>query len=135
MVNNRKFNKNIRIWIDDGLDNKLKALAASRGEHVSVIVRRLLEQALDGEAAVSSIDFVGAAVSNVIRREIKPLEDRLSKINAKTSIAGATAMYMLVQVLDDLGIRNSVEIYEKARIKAVSFLKEPAKNTVSVNQK
>jgi len=117
--------REIHLRLDDELEKKLKALAASRGEPMAVVIRNLLNEALSAESAVTSLNVIVSAVRNVIRRELKPLEERLAKINAKTSIAAATAMYMLVQVLDDLGVRNTVEIYEKARAKAVAFLKEP----------
>ena len=117
--------REIHLRLDDELEKKLKALAASRGEPMAVVIRNLLNETLSAESAVTSLNVIVSAVRNVIRRELKPLEERLAKINAKTSISSATAMYMLVQVLNDLGVQNAVEIYEKARVKAVAFLKEP----------
>jgi predicted DNA-binding protein len=121
------FLREIHLRIDDELERKLKALAAGRGEPMAVVIRNLLNDSLSAESAVTSLNVIVSAVRNVIRKELKPLEERLAKINAKTSIASATSMYLLVQVLDDLGVRNAVDIYEKARIKAIAFLKEPVK--------
>lgn len=123
-MNHRKYNKNIRIWIDDELDRNLKSLSKERGEHVAVIVRRIISEALAGEAAVSYLDIIRSAIREVIRKEIKPLENRLANINAKTGMSSSTAMFMLVQTLEDLGKHDSVEIYEKARKKAYAYLKE-----------
>lgn len=117
--------REIHLRFDDDLEKKLKAVAASRGEPMAVVVRSLLNDVLSAESAVTSLDVIVSAVRNAIRKELKPLEERLAKINAKTSISSATSMYMLVQVLSDLGVRNAVEIYEKARVKAVAFVKEP----------
>ncbi|GBF33861.1 hypothetical protein DCCM_2972 [Desulfocucumis palustris] len=58
---------------------------------------------------------------------MKPLENRLAKLNAKTGASSATAMFMLIQTLDDLGKHDCVEIYEKARKKAVAYLREPVR--------
>jgi len=120
----RKYSKNIRIWIDDELDRKLKSLSKERGEPVAVIVRRYIREALAGEAAVSYLDIIRSATREVIRSEIKPLENRLAKLNAKTGMSSATAMFMLIQTLDDLGKHDCVNIYEKARKKAYAYLKE-----------
>ncbi|GBF35418.1 hypothetical protein DCCM_4545 [Desulfocucumis palustris] len=91
---------------------------------MAVIVRRIISEALASDAAVSSLDIIRSATREVIRNEVKPLENRLAKLNAKTGMASATAMFMLVQTLDDLGKHDCVEIYEKSRKKAHAYLKE-----------
>lgn len=116
--------KEIHFRIDEKTDRKLKSLSKERGEPVAVIVRRIIGEALAAEAAVSALDIVRSATREVIRNEIKPLENRLAKLNAKTGMASATAMFMLVQTLDDLGKHDCVDIYEKARKKAYAYLKE-----------
>jgi len=118
------YTSELRLWIDDETKRRLKSLSSERGEPISVIVRRFIAEALASEAAVSSLDIIRRATREVIRNEIKPLENRLAKLNAKSGMASATAMFMLVQTLEDLGKHDCVEIYEKGRKKAYAYLKD-----------
>lgn len=116
--------KEIHLRLDEETERKLKSLSKERGEPVAVIVRRYISEGLAVEAAVSSLDIIRSATREVIRNEIKPLENRLAKLNVKTGMSSATAMFMLVQTLDDLGKHDSVGIYEKARKKAYAYIKD-----------
>ncbi|SFR11683.1 ribbon-helix-helix protein, CopG family [Desulfoscipio geothermicus] len=120
--------KELRVMIDEELDSLLKALAARRGETVSEVVRRLLKTSLGNEAAVDGVDVVAAALTKVIRRELKPVEDRMAKLTAKSAIAGATGLYLnyfvIQQALGPKLTKSAKEVYEAARVKAVAYLKE-----------
>ncbi len=116
--------REIHLRLDDETSRKLKLLSEERGEPVAVIIRRFIAEAIASEAAISSLDVIRRSIREVTRNEIKPLENRLAKLNAKTGIASATAMFMLVQTLEDLGKHDCVEIYEKGRKKAYAYLKD-----------
>lgn len=122
--------KEIHLRIDDELFGMIKAEAAKRDESNSEVARRLLRKALASESANEALDEIAAILSKVIRRELKPTEERLAKLNAKTSIAAATSMflnYLVVSEFKNLP-KSPKEIYEEARKKAVAYIKEPYKD-------
>ncbi|MEW9082399.1 hypothetical protein [Caldanaerobacter subterraneus] len=116
--------KKITVKVSDETYNLLIDLSARRQETVSSIVRKILEKGLTQEAAESGIDAVTEAVRKAMRDVLRPTEDRLAKLMAKAAVAAATAMYMNVQTIADLGKHNAVEIYNEARVKAAAYLKE-----------
>ncbi|SFE61344.1 hypothetical protein SAMN04324257_02271 [Thermoanaerobacter thermohydrosulfuricus] len=84
----------------------------------------MLIDSITNEAANDGIDKVTEAVRKAMRDVLRPTEDRLAKLMAKAAVAAATAMYMNVQTIADLGKHNAVEIYNEARVKAAAYLKE-----------
>lgn len=114
----------MRIRLDKDLDDQLSALAVRRGETKAELCRRLLRKAVAQELAEDAIDPILAAVRQAMGDVLKPVEERLAKINAKTAIAAATSMYMEMQVYSDLG-KDARPLYEAARKKAVAFVKTP----------
>jgi len=84
----------------------------------------MLTESITTEAANDGIDKVTEAVRKAMRDVLRPTEDRLAKLMAKAAVAAATAMYMNVQTIADLGKHNAVEIYNEARVKAAAYLKE-----------
>ncbi|MDN5347399.1 MAG: hypothetical protein PWP65_963 [Clostridia bacterium] len=116
-----RFAKYIHFGVSDDLHAKLKAEATRRSLSVANLVRDLLSQALAEQAAVEGRD----ALDRAIRRAIKPDVERLAKMLAKATVAGATAMYLNTQALADLGKHDAMELYHAARKKAVAYLREP----------
>lgn len=112
----------IRIRLDVELDQKLSALATKRGESKSELCRRLLRQAVEQETMEEVKDPILLAVRQAVQETLKPVEERLAKINAKTAIAAATGMYMDMQVYNEFG-KDSRALYEAARKQAVTYLK------------
>lgn len=112
----------MRIRLDRELDEQLNALAGMRGEAKAELCRRLLQKAVAHELAQDSIDPILLAVRQAVGDVLKPVEERLAKINAKTAIATATTMYMNQQVFEDLG-KNGRALHEAARKQAVAFVK------------
>ncbi|MBO8129274.1 MAG: hypothetical protein H0Z39_08775 [Peptococcaceae bacterium] len=115
--------KEIHLRVEDDLHKQLKAFAKQRGEPMAVVVRRLLRSALANQAAVDAVDVVSVAVRKVIRAELKPTENRMAKLAAKAAIAAATAMYLNTQTIEDLGKRDALDLYRRARVKAVAYLR------------
>ena len=91
---------------------------------MSLIARKILEKRLKEESAQDGIDAVTEAVRKAMRDVLKPTEDRLAKLSAKTAVTAATAMYLNVQTIADMGKNDVVELYQEARKKAVAYLKE-----------
>lgn len=116
--------KKIYVWLPEDIYNALVNLASRRSEPISAVARSMLTESITTEAANDGIDKVTEAVRKAMRDVLRPTEDRLAKLMAKAAVAAATAMYMNVQTIADLGKHNAVEIYNEARVKAVAYLKE-----------
>ncbi len=125
----RKKLKPVTIRFEEDAYNSLQVLAKQRGEPLAVLARRMVEEALTQKQAIEGIDLISAALSKVVRRELKPVEDRMAKLTAKSAVAGATSMYLnyfvIQQALGPKLTKSAKEVYETARVKAVAYLKEP----------
>lgn len=115
-----KYTRHLKIKITNDLDAKLKATAIRKQLSVATLVRNILEQTLTEGAAVEGRE----ALDNAIRRALRPDIERLAKLIVKSTVAGATSMYLNVQTISDLGKTDAVEIYQGARKKAVFYLRE-----------
>ena len=113
----------LKIRVDSELKNALLALATRRGEKLADVCRRALRDAAEKGVLSDGEDAIARIVRNCMRDVLKPTEERLAKINAKTAIMSGTAMYMNMQVIEDAGY-DSHDIYTKARKKAVALLQE-----------
>ncbi|AFK85878.1 MULTISPECIES: hypothetical protein [Thermoanaerobacterium] len=116
--------KRVNVQLPEDVYQTLVNLASRRDESISAVARKMLSEAVLIEAANDGIDKVTEAVRKAMRDVLKPTEDRLAKLMAKSAVAAATAMYMNVQTIADLGKHNAVELYNEARVKAVAYLKE-----------
>lgn len=116
-----KFTKLIQCRVTDDLAAALQGAATRRGVSVANLVRDLLTLSLAEEAAIEGRD----ALDRAIRRAIRPDVERLAKMLRKAVVAGATAMYLNTQVIEDMGREDAEEMYQMARKKAVAYLREP----------
>ncbi|AEM79762.1 hypothetical protein [Thermoanaerobacter wiegelii] len=116
--------KKVTVYLSEDTYEVLNNLSSRRKESISLIARKILEKGLTEESAKDGMDAVTEAVRKAMRDVLRPTEDRLAKLMAKAAVAAATAMYMNVQTIADLGKHNAVEIYNEARVKAVAYLKE-----------
>ncbi|WKV09442.2 hypothetical protein Q2T46_03000 [Thermoanaerobacterium sp. CMT5567-10] len=116
--------KRVNVQLPEDVYQALVNLASRRDESISAVARKMLSEAVLIEAANDGIDKVTEAVRKAMRDVLKPTEDRLAKLMAKSAVAAATAMYMNVQTIADLGKHNAIELYNEARVKAVAYLKE-----------
>jgi len=116
--------KKITVYLSEDTYEVLNNLSSRREESMSLIARKILEKRLKEESAQDGIDAVTEAVRKAMRDVLKPTEDRLAKLSAKTAVTAATAMYLNVQTIADMGKNDVVELYQEARKKAVAYLKE-----------
>lgn len=114
----------VHVRVDEDTKENINSLAASRGITQAEAVRQVFREYFSSDFATKSLDVITTIVRSVIRSELKPVENRMAKISAKSAIAGATSMFLNIQTLDDLGKHDSVEMYQKARKKAVAYVKE-----------
>ncbi|MDA5110978.1 hypothetical protein O3V59_21830 [Brevibacillus thermoruber] len=113
----------LKIRVDSELKNALLALATRRGEKLADVCRRALRDAAEKGVLSDGEDAIARIVRNCMRDVLKPVEERLAKINAKQAIMSGTAVWMSRQVLEEAGY-DSEYIYTQARKKAVAFLQE-----------
>ena len=112
----------MRIRLDDELDAQINALMELRSEPSKAeLCRRLLAKAVAQELSESTLDPVTLAVRQAMQDVLAPVEERLAKINAKTSIAAATSMYMNQQVFHAMG-KDGRALHEAARKQAVAYV-------------
>jgi len=120
--------KAITVRVAGDVYETLLTISKRRGESISSIVAQMIDENLEQKSAVDGLDLVSAALAKTIRRELKPVEDRMAKLAAKTAIAGATGMYLnyfvIQQALRPKLTKSAKEVYETARVKAVAYLKE-----------
>lgn len=116
--------KKVTVYLSEDTYEVLNNMSSRRKESMSLIARKILEKGLKEESAQDGIDAVTEAVRKAMRDVLRPTEDRLAKLMAKAAVAAATAMYMNVQTIADLGKHNAAEIYNEARAKAAAYLKE-----------
>lgn len=114
----------MRIRLDVELEKQITALAERRGESKAELCRKLLRKAVQQELANEGIDEIYMAVRQAMQDVLKPVEERLAKINAKTAIAAATSMYTNAEVLGNMG-KDVRAIHERSRKKAVAFVQLP----------
>jgi len=115
-------------FFDSELDKLISAEANATGKSYAQVVRELCRDQLTNKNAEQGIDIIRSTLRTVLRDVIKPMEERLAKIEAKTAIAAATSMYLHVQMLEDIGRTDAIDMYNAARKKAVSYLRSPDEN-------
>lgn len=116
--------KDFHIFLDDDLDEALKGLAKIRGVNQSEVMRQILREYVSTNSANKSLDVITSVLRSVVRSELKSTENRMAALSAKAAIAGATSMYLNTQAIADMGKNDSIEMYQKARKKAVAYIKE-----------
>lgn len=121
----KKFPCDLHIYLSENMDKELKIEAQKRDIPVNSLVREIIRDYLSKESAKEGIDTVTQTIRRVIRDELKPVENRIAKISAKSAVAAAASMYLNVQTIQDMGKNDAVELYEKARKKAVAYVRIP----------
>jgi len=112
----------IRFRVDPSMKKEWVALCQKRGESEAELGRKLVLNAISQGGVESGLDEIIAIIRNNMKDVMKPMEERLAAINAKTAIASATSMYMNTQVIANAG-QDAVSIYDESRKKAVNFVK------------
>lgn len=90
----------------------LGTLAALNKEPVAVLMRRLLAESLDDSAVETS--KLTLAVRGAIKNTLRPVEEALAKHAVEAALAAAIAMYMGLQCAGDLGVKNALELHDRA---------------------
>lgn len=125
MSRSKTFPARLNIPITELMSKEIKAIALVEDKDVSVLVRSVLNEFIQCYHAERGIDAITGTIRRVIRDELKPVENRMAKLSAKGAVAAATSMYLNVQTIQDMGKNDAVELYDKARSKAVYYIRKP----------
>ncbi len=119
-------NKQIRFTEDD--IKKITGYAEAKGiKNFSEAVRTLCERGLQLEVSSDNINIITEIIDERLRAILKPNIERLASISAKGAIMSATSTFLNAQALADFVPPNKqkdlLEVYEKARLKGVAYVK------------
>lgn len=119
-------NKQIR-FTENEIENITK-YAECKGITFSEAVRQLCKRGLELEVSEENIGLVADIIDKRLRSILAPQIDRLASISAKSAITSATSMYLNAQALVDFVPKEKqkefLEVYEKARLKGVAYVKK-----------
>lgn len=90
-------------------------------------VRNLCDEALKNKSANESIDLITEIIDERLRAILKPQVERLAAISSKGAIMSAASSYLNAQAIVDFvpkeRRREFLEVYEKARLKGIAYVK------------
>lgn len=105
----------------------IENIRSRTGETFSDVVRQLCDRALQEEITQKNIDFIADILEEVVSSIMKPHVERLASISAKGAIMSATSTFLNAQALADFvppdKRKDLLEVYEKARLKGVAYVK------------
>ena len=106
---------------------ELEAISKNRDESISFIIREYISKGLAKDYVDDSKDIIALIVREQLQLVLKPNIERLARITSKAGHMSATAAFLNVQALMDLvpteHKKDVREMYEKARKKAVTYMK------------
>lgn len=105
----------------------INRFAEIKGYNFSEAVRELCDKGLQIQVSNDNIDLVAEIIEERLRSILKPQVERLAAISAKGAIMSATSSYLNAQAIVDFvpkeRRREFLEVYEKARLKGISYVK------------
>ena len=75
--------RRITIRVDDTTYQLLETLASKRGEPLSVVARRIIDNNLQSEFALDAQDILLTTVRKAVALELRQTENRLANLSAK----------------------------------------------------
>jgi hypothetical protein len=105
----------------------IEEVVKKRGITASEYVREMYYEGKKNYALEESVDSVVEIIDERLRAILKPQIERLASISAKGAIMSATSTFLNAQALADFVPPNKqkdfLEVYEKARLKGVAYVK------------
>ena len=92
-------NKVLSIRVDEEVYKQIEALAATKKIAPSMLVRNLLGKGLDAQILANQQELIKGLVRVGVDQAIKPIENRLASMMAKSAMASYTSTYMNMMVL------------------------------------
>lgn len=120
--------KRISITFTDEQSEIIDKISKRENKSFADVVRSLCDEAIKLQVANDNIDLITEIIDERLRAILKPQVERLASISSKGAIMASTSVFLNAQALNDIvppeKRRNVEEIYEKARLKGVAYVKD-----------
>jgi len=124
IAKSKKYPNLFQVYLSEELDIALREMAKTKDIPKTVLVREILEEHIKSKDAINAKSIIHKEVSEAVDEKLKPVEERLAKIVAKTSYMQGILMYMQIITLADAGKRDVIDTFHTARKKSLQFVKE-----------
>lgn len=119
--------KRVTISFTDEQAEMIEKISKREEKSFADVVRGLCDEALKLQVTNENIDIITEIIDERLRAILKPNIERLASISAKGAIMSATSTFLNAQALADFVPPNKqkdlLEVYEKARLKGVAYVK------------
>ncbi len=127
-VNKSNYPHTIYIPITEEMHKAIKKMAKLKGIPKTTLIRKTISSYLKLEDEENSMDLIQKMVADAVEEKLKPVENRLAKITAKTAMAAVMTMYVEAALLGRHE-KDVVNIFREARQKAIAFVQSGIPNT------
>lgn len=108
---------------------QIKTIATKNNETVSDAIRNLIHKGLSERVLEENTDLIASITRKQMQIVIKPHIERLAALMSKTGHMASASTFLNVQAFMDLvpdeRRKDPVVMYEKARKKAVEYMRTP----------
>lgn len=119
--------KRISITFSDDQAEVIEKISKREGKSFADTVRSLCDEAIKLQVSNDNINLITEIIDERLRSILTPQVERLASLSAKGAIMSATSTFLNAQALADLvpvsKQKDLLEIYEKARLKGISYVK------------
>ena len=119
--------KRISITFSDNQAEVIEKISKREGTSFADTVRSLCDEAIKLQVSNDNINLITEIIDERLRSILTPQVERLASLSAKGAIMSATLTFLNAQALADLvpvsKQKDLLEIYEKARLKGISYVK------------
>lgn len=117
----------VNVSFTDEEYEHIEKVMKARGISASEYVREMYYEGKKVYSANENLDFIVDIIEERMRAILAPSVERLASISVKGAIMSATATFLNAQALADLvpdsKKRDVVDVYEKARLKGIAYVK------------
>jgi predicted DNA-binding protein len=122
MVKKSSISESIKFRVTEETGRRLKALAAAKGWSMSEVLRKMIDEYISLAEFANLRSDIQKYVADAVEEKLRPVENRIAKINAKTAHAAAISLYVSAELLS-LHHQDVAEIFRRARQKAITFVR------------
>lgn len=126
-VDNMPIDRVVKVTFSEKDFEELLELEGKTGKKKAELVREFYFKGKQLVGANEGIDLVTDIIDERLRAILKPQIERLAAISAKGAIMSATSTFLNAQALVDFvpvgKQKEFIEVYEKARIKGIAYVK------------
>ena len=119
--------KRISITFSDDQAEVIEKISKREGKSFADTVRSLCDEAIKLQVSNDNINLITEIIDERLRSILTPQVERLASLSAKGAIMSATSTFLNAQALADFlpadKRKDLVEVYEKARLKGVAYVK------------